>query len=380
MRIGFDVAQTCVEKAGCAWYADSLIRAMAEVAPEHKYILYHHFGSWLNQDTSQGTQIEGTQVDSPLLDVIADQAGQIWWEVQNGRGAIPGQPDIVHACSYNAPRLPGTKLVFTVYDVSFWVYPEFSTEQNRLVCQRGVLDALQYADGFVFISESAHQEFERVLPGWLEASGKPWRVTLLGARATSDISQKVDSLESPYWLSVGSLEPRKNYEALLNAFEQYQQRSRFRYPLWVAGGRGWKSEQIYSQLRELEDRRIARYLGYVSDEQLAILYAGATGFLFPSWYEGFGLPVLEAMAQGCPVICSHAASLPEVGGDAVLYINPDRPTDIVEAMLRLEKSEDLRTTLKYAGLTQSRQFNWKKTALNTLDFYKTILSEMHSSW
>ncbi|MCP5196307.1 MAG: glycosyltransferase family 4 protein [Gammaproteobacteria bacterium] len=374
MRIGFDVAQTCVEKAGCGWYADSLIRAMVKVAPEHEYILYHHFGSWLNQDTSQGTRIDEVSIDNPLLDATADQAGEIWCKVQSGALMAPGQPEIVHACSYNAPRLPEAKLVFTVYDVSFWVHPEFTTEQNRLICQRGVLEALQNADGFVFISESAYREFERVLPGWLDASGKPWQVTLLGAReAAPGIQREIDRSKPLYWLSVGSLEPRKNYEALLDAFEQYQQNSRLRYPLWVAGGKGWRSEHIHRRLRDLEARGLVSYLGYVKDEELADLYAGAVGFIFPSWYEGFGLPVLEAMTQGCPVICSNTASLPEVGGDAVLYVEPDKPLDIVTAMLRIEGDGALRTSLKLASLEQAQQFSWKKTAAITLDFYQSVL-------
>lgn len=376
MRIGFDVAQTCVEKAGCGWYADSLIRAMVKVAPEHDYILYHQFGSWLNHDTSQGVQISEDRVESPFIDIAVGQAEQMWREVQAGDRVVPGNPDIVHSCSYNAPRLPGSKLIFTVHDVSFWVHPEFTTEQNRLVCQNGLLESLQNADGFIFVSEISHHEFERVLPGWLEANNKPWCVTLLGARATTHrFAQKVEYPESRYWLSVGSIEPRKNYEGLLDAFERYQQCSQFRYPLWVAGGRGWHSEHVHSRLRDLEARGLARYLGYVGDDELADLYAGAIGFIFPSWYEGFGLPVLEAMSQGCPVICSHAASLPEVGGDAVLYIDPDRPASIVEAMLKIEGNRDFQNDLRRAGLAQAKRFCWDKTALDTLDFYRLVLEK-----
>jgi hypothetical protein len=159
MRIGFDVAQTCVDKAGCGLYADSLIRALVKLAPEHHFDLYHHFGGWINLTTDKGTAIQAPNVQSPLLRYTSAEATQLWANPDNLPNKI-GQPDIVHANCYQAPILKNTKLVYTIYDVSFWAVPEFTTEANRLLCQSGTLSALSRADGFIFISESSRNEFE----------------------------------------------------------------------------------------------------------------------------------------------------------------------------------------------------------------------------
>jgi glycosyltransferase involved in cell wall biosynthesis len=375
MRIGFDVAQTCVERAGCAWYADSLARALAEIlTPADELILYHHFADWLNASTDHGTRIEARNVKMPLRRLSAKDAKTVWADPADRR---LGRPDIVHANSYRAPRVAGARLIYTVYDVSFWTVPEFTTDENRLTCQAGTLDALARADGFIFISRSAREEFERVLPGWLEERAVPSAVIHLGARETNPMAGNRPPLQmpadEPYWLAVGTVQPRKNYEALIEALPLYRQRSGRPAPLVVAGGSGWKSEALKEKLARHEAEGAIRWLGYVDDDELNALYRNARGLLFPSWYEGFGLPVLEAMSHGCPVIASDVTSLREVGGTAARYIDPTRPETIAEAMLALETRTDL-AQLRAKSLEQSRGFSWRKAAEETLAFYREVLA------
>ena len=160
LRIGFDVAQTCQERAGCGWYADSLAHALVAAEPGNAYFFYHHFGRWVNPDTGKGTFIDAPGVQNPLRDLGAGEAATFWREVQTGARPAPGEPDIVHANSYQAPPVGRARLVFTVYDVTFWTHPEFTTDGNRLHCQQGVFEALARADGFLFISESSRREFK----------------------------------------------------------------------------------------------------------------------------------------------------------------------------------------------------------------------------
>ncbi len=371
MKIGLDVSQTCTPRAGCAWYADSLTRAMIELAPDDQFFLYHQFGTLINQDTSGGTFVTAPNVTSTFTDVNAAEAGRIWRSPEE-LVIKTGAPDIVHAMSFRAPRVPGAKLVFTVYDVSFWAMPEFTTEENRLACQYGVLEALRNADGFVFISQSSHDEFERFLPGWLETNRKPWIVTPLAPRSAITALPPPAASER-YWLAVGSIEPRKNYETLLDAFEIYWQVSRLRLPLRIAGGRGWKSDRLHQRMSSMAKAGMVEYLGYVPDQELPRLYAGAQALVFPSWYEGFGLPVVEALAQGCRVISSDRTSLKEAGGDAVLYFSPDCPEQIVSVMLRLEADAALRDDLRHRGLRHVARFTWDRTARDTLMFYQTVI-------
>lgn len=378
LRIGFDVAQTCQERAGCGWYADSLAHALVAAEPDHEYFLYHHFGRWFNERTDTGTRLDAPRVHRPLLGLGVEEAAALWQRIRAGETPLPGEPDIVHANSYQAPPVGTARLVFTVYDVSYWMHPEFTTDGNRLHCQQGVFEALARADGFLFISESSHREFEQVLPGWLDARGKPWAVTLLGPREDPEAPAAEASLPAEggedYWLAVGTLEPRKNYETLLDALDLYWSRSPRPLPLRIAGGGGWKSEDLKQHLARLETQGRVQRLGYVPDADLRRLYAGAQALIFPSWHEGFGLPVLEAMGQGAPVICSDRASLPEVGGGAVVYIDPARAESVCEAMLALEADPTRRAALVTAGRVQAARFSWAKAAHETLDFYRRVLA------
>lgn len=370
MKIGFDVAQTCSERAGCAWYADSLIRALVNLAPEHHFFLYHQFADWINPSTDHGTRLIAPNVTPTFLDVTPQEAARIW-KSPDELLIKTGAPDIVHANSYRAPKVPGAKMVFTVYDVSFWAKPEYTTEENRLVCQQGLLDALSNADGFVFISQSARDEFERFLPGWMDQHRKPWRVTHLATRHAD--WTPVETPRADYWLAVGSLEPRKNYEALLDAYESYRRESATPLPLKIAGGSGWKSGPLRQRINQLAATGGVEYLGYVPDEEMPELYGHARALVFPSRYEGFGLPPLEAMHCGTPVICSPNTSLREVGGDAACYIDPDTPSTIVAALLRFETCDAVFADARAASIARSRAFTWGKTAAATLEFYDEVL-------
>ena len=376
LRIGFDVAQTCQERAGCGWYADSLAHALVAAEPDNEYFFYHHFGRWINPDTGKGTSSDAAGVHAPLRAMGAEEAAALWHDVRVGARPAPGEPDIVHANSYQAPPVGRAKQVFTVYDVTYWTHPEFTTDGNRLHCQRGVFEALERADGFLFISESSRREFNRILPGWLERSGKPCAVTLLGPRESAPLLTAAAPAAAPadYWLAVGTLEPRKNYETLLDALDLYWARSPRPLPLRIAGGGGWKSDALKAHLTTLEAQSRVQRLGYVPDAELTRLYAGAQALIFPSWHEGFGLPVLEAMSQGAPVICSGTSSLPEVGGEATVYVDPASAESICQAMLTLEADPGQRARMVQAGRQQAARFSWEKTARETLDFYRRVLS------
>lgn len=369
MRIGFDVAQTCIERAGCAWYADSLAHALIQVAPENEYFLYHQFGRWINENTAHGTFIEHPSVQMPFLGVGPEESRSYW----SGTGTVEkltGDPDIVQSNSFQAIPTAGAKLVFVIYDTSFWIYPQFTTEANRLNCQHGVLEALERADGFLFISQSGRTEFETLFPGWLERNGKPAAAIPLASRIQPSPATEATQ---PYWLAVGSMEPRKNYDAIFSALDRYWLESKNPSPLWIAAAAGWKNEKIRKRADALEAQGRIRVLGYVDEQRLATLYQQALGLIFPSWYEGFGLPVLEAMQCGCPVISSDRTSLPEVAGDTALYIDPAEPGSICDAMIRLEENSSLRRQCRETGLRRAKEFSWSRTAEATLSFYREVL-------
>lgn len=373
LRIAIDVAQTCAERAGCAWYEAALAEAMPRISPQNEFLLYHHFGGWVNDSTERGARPQTANTTAPMSGWKGAKAREFWNAVAKGDRKLPGNPDIVHAGGFMCPDLrhTGAKQVFMVHDIAFWTHPEFATDANRMVCARGIFDALRFADGFVFNSEYSRTEFEKLFPGLLERTRRPHLVTLLGTRfaPARDLSPRRDD----FWYVAGTVEPRKNYATLLDALEIYHRRSTAKRPLIVTGGKGWKSENLLARMREMESRGLLAYKGYVDETAMLDLYAHCFGFLFPSWYEGFGLPVLEAMSQGAPVISSNAASLPEVGGDAVDLISPDSAEAIADAMLRFEADEDHRTTLRRRAISRAATLGWESCAEKTLAFYDTLM-------
>jgi len=359
MKIGFDVSQTCVEKAGCGYYADSLATALAKTFPEHEIILYHHFGRWLNESTSDGTSIELPNVTSPLKDWSMEQARELW-SADTIDASILGNPEVVVGNNFQMPAIPDCFRIFTVHDISFWTRPQYHTEANRLACQKGLLEALENANGFAFVSNYSRSSFQSLFPSWLET--RKSAVTHLASRGKRkcNITRNLDLRN--YWLFVGSLEPRKNVEVLLDAYELYFKKSSAPKPLKLAGGAGWKSERTKSRLEDMAKSMSIEHLGYVSDQELEQLYAESFGFIFPSWYEGFGLPVVEAMNQGTPVITSLESSLKEIAEGFALSFNPESPEELCKQMLLLESDSSIWKTYQESSLRRTEDFNWENTA------------------
>lgn len=373
MKIGLDVAQTCVERAGCAWYADAFARALiGEGVPRgHTFELYHHFGDWINHDPRGGTFVDHPSVAAPLRIMNPVAAREFWRQIESGE-PLPGKPDVVVSFSYHAPKMPHTKLVYTVHDLVFWMHPEFATDATRLLCQREMLQAVARAAGFLFVSENTRREFELMLPGWLETTRRPYALSPGASRIQQNAEPRAWSATAP-WLMVGSIEPRKNHACTLDAYEIYLQHSSLRRPLIIAGGRGWKSEALHERIASLQERDLpVRAPGYVSDSELRRLYGESFALLAPSWHEGFGLPLVEAMSTGLPALASTTGSLPEVGGDAVRYIPPDNPEGLAAAMLSLEADQDNYTHRAQAALERGKNFSWSNTAKTVLEFLERL--------
>jgi len=182
--------------------------------------------------------------------------------------------------------------------------------------------------------------------------------------------------DAPYVLSVGTLQPRKNYVRLIRAFVQLtnqptnQPTNQLTNQLVIAGGRGWLYEETLAEAGKYPDR--VRILGFVDDGDLPALYRNAALFVFPSLYEGFGLPVLEAMACGVPVVCSNASSLPEVAGDAALLVDPLDTDGLTMAMARVLEDPDLRRGMIARGLEQAARFTWERAARQLLTALETL--------
>ncbi|NCC25918.1 MAG: glycosyltransferase family 1 protein [Deltaproteobacteria bacterium] len=267
--------------------------------------------------------------------------------------------DVYHEAGFFPFAAPnGTRTVFTLHDVSIMRFPQHHPRERVLYYDRCLGPGLDRTDAFLTVSEFSAREIKDVLG----IDRKRITVTPLAhdpqlfrpvSKPEIERVRTKHGLPERYFLFVGSGDPRKNTAVLPKALA----RSGLDIPLVRAGWSGWDNASGPGQVIRL---------GHVPDKDLAGLYAGALAFVFPSIYEGFGLPVLEAMSCGCPVLCSDRASLPEVGGDAVLYCrDPENPGAWVEPMLRVAKDRALRDDLSRKGLARAREFSWNRTADTT---------------
>jgi glycosyltransferase involved in cell wall biosynthesis len=285
--------------------------------------------------------------------------------------------DIFHASNLlrSIPRRP--RLTSTVHDVTSWIVPECHTPDNVAADKAFAERVLKRADGLIAVSENTKRDTIRVL----EIAPEKIRVIHLGIPAAyrsvaQDAITRVTrrlALHKPYFLSVGSIEPRKNLDTLLNAWETLPPSFRENYDLIVAGPPGWSSDATTQRLEQANtDNQGIRYLGYVPEPDLPSLTAGATAFVYPSLYEGFGIPVAQAMAAGSPVITSNLSSLPEITAGSAVLIDPRSVAELTAAIQRVGESPDLRARLKTQGIERAKQFTWEKAAAESLRYFSEL--------
>ncbi len=379
MRIGFDVSQTGSAKAGCGYFADSLIRHLAEIDTENEYILYPTFGGvyWDPHWPDATCQIDRPNFRRGVGHASLDEAQQFWDNPPPDLETRLGNPDIIHANNFFCPTgLQNTRLVYTLHDLAFIEHPEWSTEPNRVGCFTGVFNASLYADVIIAVSDYSRQHFLQVFPHYPadrivvihEASRFSYRPDLTKPLSLSRLAPE------QFWLTVGTLEPRKNHLRLLRAYAQLKTLLGKTFPLVLAGGTGWLMDEFEKTLDDLGLRQDVILLGYVGDTELQWLYQNCFAFVYPSLFEGFGLPVVEAMSLGAAVIASDATSIPEIVGDAGILCNPSGDEAVAQAMLQVSLQEQLRQRVREMALHRAAKFSWHAAARAVLGSYDTVRS------
>lgn len=379
MRIGFDISQTGRTKAGCGFFADGLIRQLTAVDDGNDYILYPAVGD-LFWDPDHGT---GTFA-SPRKNVerwkgpVEFQSSRSFWRNpgEDFDRAL-GNPEIFHANNFFCPLgLRHSRLVYTLYDLSFIQNPGWNTEENRVGCFSGVFRASLYADLIIAISEYSKRHFLATFPGFPAArAAVVYPASRFEGTSATEGSGRFGNLNpGGFWLCVGTIEPRKNHGRLLDAYRILKGQDSSTLPLVLAGGQGWLLRHFDSFLHGLEAGRDVILPGYVSDEELRWLYRNCFGFVYPSYFEGFGMPVLEALGFGAPVLCSGTSSLPEAAGDAAILFNPMETQSISAAMRRLASGEVSRDALITAGHRQAAKFSWARSASRLRELYGHVIA------
>ncbi len=277
--------------------------------------------------------------------------------------------DVFFSPAHYLPRFCPVPSVVTIHDLSYLYFPEDFLKKDLFQLKNWTSYSLQQAKRIIAVSKTTKKDI-------VKSYGIPnekIEVVYNGYEKTVKHqipNIKMEHLKHPYILYVGTLQPRKNISSLIKAFDQFKKL----YPefkLTIAGKKGWLYEQIFSQVTDLGLENDVYFTDFVTDNQLMFLYKNAFCFVLPSFYEGFGIPILEAMSFDCPVIASFSSSLPEIGGEACLYFDPSNAFDLLEKIKLLKDDQKLRLELVKKGRQRIKEFSWEKCAGQTLDAIKS---------
>ncbi|MCP3177589.1 glycosyltransferase family 4 protein [Desulfuromonas sp. KJ2020] len=365
MRVVINTIPLLSPLTGIGKYTWQISRALAAVAPEHAYSYYYGYYSRKLFCANQADESKGV---NRLKDALKNIPG-FGRSLRRLKGAAavlsPQRFELYFEPNYIPIGIRARKTVVTVPDFSPFLHPQWHRRELVEYFQRHFARRIAQAETIItisdFIRQQAIDEFgfeaarvKTVHLGYDREVFYPTNVDdLLGLRERLH-------LPSRFVLFVGSIEPRKNLLRLLQAYQLLSDRLRREVKLVLAGFRGWENREVMAILKKLEGD--VHYLGYVTEQDLAALYNLADLFVYPSLYEGFGLPPLEAMACGCPVLVSRIASLPEVCGEAAAYLDPENVEEMTAELTRLLEDGTARGQLATKGLERAQLFSWERSA------------------
>ena len=286
---------------------------------------------------------------------------------------------LLHGLAYATPLLTHVPTVVTVHDLSFLLYPQSFRPGNRLYLSQMTAQSCHRARRVIAVSKATARDIVQLL-GVSESkveivyNGVDSIYRPLPGAQVEEYRRQADWPEH-FMLMVGTIEPRKNHITLLDAYARYRHKVKRPIPLLIGGGKGWYFEKVFERVKELGLERYVHFLGFVALTALPWLYNAASLFVYPSRYEGFGLPVAEAMACGTPAITSSASSLPEVAGDAALMVDPDDSEALAQTMAAVLDDRDRRDAMSKAGLAHADQFRWNTTVEATTEVYARALEK-----
>jgi len=364
------ITQAGYRSAGINGYLYHLIRALPNADPSIAYTVFT--GRQSDPPDSARLMVRRSRwnTEHPLRRILWEQAIQPWALRQ-------AQPDLAHALAFVAPVFSGVPSVVTVYDLSFVHYPDLLPAARRLYLRLFTRRSCQRARRVIAISHSTAHDLMQTFgipPDKIDVAapgvGEPF-VPLPPDEIAAFRAQK--GLPDRFLLFLGTLEPRKNLPVLLRAYAQLPTRDRAAVHLVLAGGKGWMYEEIFRTVEALNLADSVHFPGYVSPGELPMWYNAAEAFVYPSVFEGFGLPVVEALACGTPALVSDASSLPEAAGDTGYRLPPDDVDAWADALAHVLHDPGWRAEAGERGRAHAAQFTWARTAAQTVRSYRRAL-------
>lgn len=372
MHIGIDCRLPTYQMGGISQYTIHLIAALEKLKTDDEYTIFHN---------------RREKRDFRPPDSHGFSRSDLWTPCHHrferyalGCEIAYHDLDVFHSPDFIPPAFGARHRVITVHDLNFIHFPEFLTSESHRYYTNQIEWAVSAADHIIADSEATRSDLIDLL------DVPPMKVTTIhlaanpiysAAYPTGEIQATTQVLGTGegFILGVGTLEPRKNWPMLIQAYAGLRREFSVDVPLVLVGGRGWIYEEIFQTISRLNLESHVMHLSGVSDVQLAHLYRAAGVLAFPSHTEGFGLPALEAMHAGCPVVVSNRGSLPEVVGDAAVKLDPTDLDAWVQALGNVLTDREYAEALSRAGLEQAKSFTWRKTAMATSEIYQAVMAK-----
>ena len=366
MKIGIDAKYIYTNKAGTGRYINNLLSHVKKIDNVNLYVELH---------PSSQSEIKKT---NNFLSRITNGFGefircQLMLPLRTKSLGI----DILHSPTFISPIITGCPVILTIYDLNHILYPETFEPLYRQYLNLLLPICAKRATKIITTSESSRKD----IIGNLHVGEDKVEVIygaaspIFGRLDTENNFQSVLKkfrIRTPYILNVGTLEPRKNISGLLKAFSMLKERKSIPHKLVIVGEKGWRHKIIFKAISSLNLQDEVIFTSYISDEELMILYNKCNVFVYPSLYEGFGLPPLEAMTCGAPVITSNTSSLPEVVGNAGIMINPDNTEELCETIYTVIENNSLMENMRKKSLERAKLFSWEKSARQLLKIYSEV--------
>jgi glycosyltransferase involved in cell wall biosynthesis len=379
-KILIDCSSLREKPSGVGFYTYKLIEALDKIQAEEDFTLGIYYQpsmkKWLTGDLSFPKNIQqfSPRYILPFPVTITNLLSQFNISFFPRSNSCLNNPDLIHGTDHYVYPCPKAKKVMTIHDLTFLKYPFYSNSIVKTYSQR-IKKCLEWTDLVITFSQNSKQDIRE----YFGVSSEQIYITPEASRYGPNFLEQynLENLKSsvsynfkqPYLLFVSTLEPRKNIVNLIKAFNLLKQEYKIPHHLILIGQKGWNYEEIFQTINQSLFKDKIHHLGYLSDELVALFYSQADLFVYPSFYEGFGLPVLEAMTLGCPVVTSNISSLPEVAGDAAMLFNPNDFNCIANSINQVINDSQLRQNLIDKGKIRAQLFSWENTAKETIKAY-----------
>ena len=379
MRILIDYFSLVYSLGGVKKYIVNILEQLSKIDDENEYVLLDFKNQ--GQDIFSLKKPNFRLVNTNLFSANIYKKISFFLNYPPLNLFIDQEPDVSFFTNYSVYPVKSNKKILTIYDLSFIYFPQHIASRNLYFLKKTVKRSIKKANKIITISNAIKKEIIK------EFNVNDRDIEIISPAVDLDFFKpcKEDSIlkvkekfkiKGSYFLFTSTLEPRKNITGILKAYTALPKQIKKDYSLVLAGGKGWQDKELLEGIKKSkEEGNNIIQIGYVPEKDLPVLYSGASIFLYPSFYEGFGIPILEAMACGVPVVTSNISSMPEVAGDSAVLVNPHNADEIKDAIIRLIQDRSLREELVRKGFLQAKKFSWEVSASRLLRVFKEVYKE-----